>query len=199
MGKQPSKADLFIELACPDAQGFSKPVSVDLFVGKYERLKMGNGGDWCRDDGSLAKRFNIKRHKAGNRIVEVSLHGFKKQPIKKPIPARIRNALKDKKCAILGTGKVEIDHKDGRRDDPRLGYASSVKIEDFQPLSKAANNAKRQHCKTCRTTGKRFDASSLGYSIGQVKGNGTYEGSCVGCYWYDPFEFNRLASTKKTE
>ena len=61
-------------------------------------------------------------------------------------------------------------------------------------LSKAANNAKRQHCKECRATDKRFDAKLLGYSVGQVKGNGVYEGSCAGCYWYDPFVFNQEVS-----
>ncbi|MBC6436547.1 MAG: hypothetical protein GDA52_00090 [Rhodobacteraceae bacterium] len=142
----------------------------------------------------MAKKFNIQRHKEGNRIVAVQLHGWKKQAIAKPIPQSIRDALKDSKCAVLNTGNVEIDHKDGRRDDPRLMSGTSVKESDFQPLSKPANNAKRQHCKRCRDTGNRFDARVLGYAISQVKGNGVYRGSCVGCYWHDPFMFNQLAS-----
>jgi len=74
----------------------------------------------------------------------------------------------------LGTSKPECDHKDGRRDDPRLNDPKLVTIDDFQPLSKAANNAKKQHCKECRSTNKRFDAKRLGYSISQWAGNGKY-------------------------
>jgi len=91
---------------------------------------------------------------------------------------------------VLGTTRIEIDHKDGRQDDPRLTDMASVSVDDFQPLSKAANNAKRQHCKECRATGQRFDARRLGYQVGQVKGNGEYRGTCIGCYWYDPKAFN---------
>ncbi len=187
-------AALFEELAHPAEDGFSRPVYVDEFVGKYERLRLGNGGSWCRDDGSLARVYNIERHKSGNSIDYVKLHGYKKHPITKPIPESIRQELAGQGCVILGVGKVEIDHKDGRRDDPRLGDADRVKIADFQPMSKAANNAKRQHCKTCRETCHRFDARNLGYSVGQVRGNGTYRGSCIGCYWYDPIVFNQTIS-----
>jgi len=38
-------------------------------------------------------------------------------------------------------------------------------LEDFQPLSKAANDAKRQFCKECRRTRKRFDAKLLEYPM----------------------------------
>ena len=55
-------------------------------------------------------------------------------------------------------------------------------------------NAKRQHCKSCRETGKRFDARKLGYRIGQFKGNRDYNGSRIGCYWHDPWRFNREVS-----
>lgn len=45
-----SKVDLFLELAKPDETGNSRKVLVSEFVGKYEPLKLGNGGSWCRDD-----------------------------------------------------------------------------------------------------------------------------------------------------
>jgi len=89
-----SMAALFLELARPDSEGFSQKVPVRKFVGKYETLKMGNGGSWCRDDGSLAKRYNVVRHEKGSKIVAVELHGYKKAPIEKPIPAEIRQDLR---------------------------------------------------------------------------------------------------------
>lgn len=81
-------------------------------------------------------------------------------------------------------------------DDPRLSDINKVTIDDFQPLSKAANDAKRQHCVECRETGIRFDAKRLGYSVSQVRGNGLYNGTCVGCYCHDPIFFNREMAGK---
>ena len=191
---EPTLGDLFLELARPDDDGFSRRVPVSEFADRYARLRMGNGGGWCRDDGPLARRFNILRHKDRGRIVAVELQGRKKQPIEKPVPAHIRQRITSEPCAVLAVGNVECDHKDGRRDDPRLTDASRVAPDDFQPLSKAANNAKRQHCRRCRETGLRFDARRLGYRISQFKGTGVYNGSRVGCYWHDPRRFNHEAS-----
>ena len=95
---------------------------------------------------------------------------------------------------VLATGSPQCDHKDGRLDDPRLSDASLVTVDDFQPLSRGANDAKRQHCLECRDTGNRFDARRLGYSVGQVRGDGRYNGTCVGCYWHDPVFFNAEVS-----
>lgn len=187
-------SSLFLELARPDTKGFGRAVDAEEFVGKYEKLRLGNGGSWCRDDGALARRYNIRRNKEGNRIVSVELQGHKKNPIQKPIPSDIRKFITAKRCAVLYIGQCEVDHKDGRRDDPRLNNADGVTEEDFQPLSKAVNNAKRQHCKNCRETGNRFDARVLGYRLGQYRGNGKYNGTCIGCYWHDPHGFNQWAS-----
>lgn len=183
-------ADLFLELAQPADDGYSRRVSVTEFVGKYERLRMGNGGSWCRSDGALAKRYNIVRKLERGRIISVELHGYNKNPIIKTIRKDIKEHDRGERCVILATGNTEVDHKDGRRDDPKLNDTATQQIEDFQPLSKAANYAKRQHCKECRETGNRFDAKRLGYTVSQVRGNGVYRGSCVGCYWYDPKAFN---------
>ena len=193
-----SKADLFLELAKPDNRGFSRAVSVDEFTGRYAGLGFGNGASWARDDGGLARQFNIRRHKKGGKIVSVELQGKKKVPIQKTIRADIKSHYRDKRCVVLDTGQTECDHKDGRRDDPRLNDPEQQTLEDFQPLSKAANNAKRQHCKRCRETGRRYDARSLGYPVAQVLGNGKYNGTCVGCYWYDPIEFGQRAYTKRS-
>ncbi len=196
--KPPTKAELFLELAKPDDRGFSRAVPVSEFAGKYEGLKFGNGGSWARDDGPwLASRFNIRRNKGGGRIVSVELQGFKKTPIKKAIRSDIKKHYRGKRCVVLDIGDTECDHKDGRRDDDRLNDPQQQTIDDFQPLSKAANVAKRQHCKECRATDKRYDATKIGYPVSQVKGNGTYNGTCIGCFWYDPVEFRALAFKRK--
>lgn len=197
--RQGSKPALFIELADPDHLGFSREVSVEEFVGKYQRLQFGNGADWARDDGTLAKHYNIRRHKRGkgNKTTHVELQGFRKVPVlEKPIPNHIRRMITSQRCVVLGTSNPECDHKDGRGDDPRLTKISQVRLDDFQPLSKAANDAKRQHCVECRETDLRFDAKRLGYKVSQVRGNGEYNGTCVGCYWHNPIFFNEEVSRK---
>ena len=194
-----SKGDLFLELAKPDKEGFSPPVGIERFIGHYEGLRLGNGGSWCRETSALGKEFNIRRIKEGNKIVAVELHGYKKLPIEKPIPNDIKRTIGKKRCVVLATSRVEVDHKDGHRDDPRLSDIKLVREDDFQPLSKAANNAKRQHCKECRKSDKRFDARRLGYSRGYVRGDKVYEGTCVGCYWYDPYFFNQEISKNSNE
>lgn len=186
-----SKADMFLRLADPDELGFSRQVTVEEFVGEYEILRFGNGGDWIRQDGSLARYYNIRRHPQGRgKITHVELQGYRKVVIQKPIPDNIRSLMSSRRCVVLDTGNPQCDHKDGRLDDPRLSDVNLVTESDFQPLSQAANNAKRQHCQVCRDTGKRFDAKTLGYLVGQVRGNGDYNGTCVGCYWHDPLFFN---------
>ena len=122
-------------------------------------------------------------------ISAVELQGYKKVEIRKPIPARIRKQFKEKRCAVLDISRIEIDHKDGRLDDPRLSDPSRVKLGDFQAFSKPVNNAKRSHCKRCRETDRRYDARRLGFPIAQYAGDEIYNGTCIGCYWHDPRRF----------
>ena len=75
------------------------------------------------------------------------------------IPDSIRATITAQRCAVLGTSDPECDHKDGHRDD--WGDPAKLTVDDFQPLSSAANKAKRQACKECRETKRRFDATTL--------------------------------------
>lgn len=190
-----SKVQLFLELANPDKTGNSRKVLVEEFVGKYEKLKFGNGGDWCRSDGSLAKKFIVERFRDGNSIVAVQLFGHNtKKKINKQIDSKISKIIKSQKCVVLYVGNVEVDHKDGHRDDYENLKIKNQKIDDFQPLSPSVNKAKRQHCKNCRETKQRFDARLLGYSKSAWAGNGKYRGTCVGYYWHDIKKFNQEIS-----
>ena len=75
-------------------------------------------------------------------------------------------------------------------------------LSDFQPLSKAANDAKRQFCKVCMQTNLRYDAKKLGYPISFYAGGSTHcgeENACIGCYWYDPAEFKKHMERKNEQ
>ena len=199
-----TKTELFEKLAKPDSNGISRWVRVDEFVGEYKSLQLGNGGSWCRASSALAKKYILKFDKSlssGNSIDAIKLEGFNYSKIfNQNIRADIKEFYKSKNCVMLGINgksentKIEIDHKDGRKDDWRVSDTSTQSIEDFQPLCKAANDAKRQICKVCKETDKRWDAKNIKgnpYSFYVGDENYTEELGCKGCYQYDPVEYRK--------
>ncbi len=184
-----------MRLANPDKDGFSRRVGIDEL--KSHDLGFGNGADWCRKDGALGKQYNIIRHKEKGKIIAVELHGFQQLPSRRSVRADIKREIAKQRCAVLGTSNPECDHKDGRIYDKPASAMDKQSLEDFQPLSKAANAAKRQHCRRCRETGMRYDATQLGYAVSQFKGYREYRGTCIGCYWHDPIRFNTAVSSHK--
>lgn len=188
-----SKADIFCKISNVDWEtGFSRDVSLNEL--REAGLALGNGGSWCRDNVGLGEIFNIKRTKHRGTITSVRLTGFNKSNTSKRVSASIRNHFKGGKCVVLAIGgsNIEIDHKDGRKDDTLVD--STLDPVHFQPMNKAVNIAKRTHCNECKASGKRFDARLLGYACAQWVGDTCYQGTCVGCYWYDPYKFNTEVS-----
>ena len=176
--------------------GFSPSITMDELQKYHHSFYTTNGGDWCRSNqGYLGAKYNIERTRKNNRIYSIKADGFNKNTkINQSIRNDIYKSIKAKRCVILDIStNVEVDHKDGMKDDWRLNDKEMQKIEDFQPLSKTANDAKRQHCKKCLETGKRYNAKKLGYSESYTFGNEKSK-TCVGCYWYDPIAFNKEIS-----
>ena len=198
-----TKTELFIKLAQLDVNGVSRWVSAREFVGEYADLKFGNGASWARKESTLAKRYIIEFDKSitpGNGIDRIRLNGFNEGDYSQHIRANIKKTIKARRCVVLGTSNPEVDHKNGMKNEDRVMRNEDQRLEDFQPLSKAANDAKRQFCKECRRTGIRYDAKLLGYPISYYQGGAKHnceEDACVGCYWYDPLEFKRHLQEKK--
>ncbi len=199
-----TKTEIFIELAKPDNAGKSRWVKTTEFVGKYKDLQLGNGGSWCRASSTLAKKYVVEFDKSltsGNSIDAVRLNGFNaKKTFSQNIRSDIKEFYKNQNCVMLGiqgnseNTKIEIDHKDGRKDDWRVSDVRTQNVNDFQPLCKAANDAKRQICKKCKETDKRWNAKNLKgnpYSFYEGDENYTEELGCVGCYQYDPVEYRK--------
>jgi uncharacterized protein with PIN domain len=192
-----TKMDLFLELARPDEDGVSRWVSVSEFVGDYAGLKLGNGGSWTRKEAALAKCYIIELDKnitTKNSIDKIRLAGFNDSNYSQYIKTNIKRIIKSQRCVVLGTSSPEVDHKNGLKNEDRVMRNEKQRLADFQPLSKAANDAKRQFCKECKKTGYRYDAKQLGYPMSYYQGGSTHsneEDACVGCYWYDPLEFKR--------
>ena len=204
--------DLFLELAQPDPKtGKSRWVHTSEFNGKYKALELGNGWSWGRGTSRLRKEYlvDVRRKGAGNTaIIAIRLVGFNPnrdkhfaQAIRKDIVETIRK----RKCVMLGVNgksentKIEVDHKDGRKDNMRVSDTSQQTIDDFQPLCKAANDIKRQICKQCKQSNKRWDARNIeGNPYSFYEGNEKYtkQLGCIGCYQYDPVEYRKRCAIK---
>lgn len=192
-----TKTELFIQLAQPNSKGVSRWVSTTEFIGEYACLTFGNGASWARKESNLAKKYVIEFDKtisSGNGIDRIRLNGFNNCDYSQYIRSDIKKAIKARRCVVLGTSNPEVDHKNGMKNEGRVMRNENQYLEDFQPLSKAANDAKRQFCKVCRQTGIRYDARLLGYPIAYYSGiaeHNNEENACIGCYWYDPLEFKK--------
>ena len=206
MEKQ-TQIELFLELAKPDTEtGISRWVSKTEFVGKYKDLMFQNGWSWGRRDGQLAKMYVLERFPAHGAIEKVRTNGFNiEEKFNQAIRSDIKDYYKNKKCVMLGVcgtsvnTRIEVDHKDGRKNDTRVSDKRTRKLEDFQPLCKAANDVKRQICKECKKTNKRWNAKNLKgnpYSYYEGNENYTEELGCIGCYQYDPVAYRKQSAKR---
>lgn len=177
----------FLEIANVDDNGYSREVSIEELKKISLDYETRNGCQWARTGTGLLKSYNITRKKRNNKIVSIKLDG-KRQLTNHSIPSNVVKSFTNSRCAILDVGtNIEIDHKNGKYD--QLTYD----INDFQPLSKSANDAKRQHCLKCKQTKQRYDARRLGYKAGWFSGDGNTQ-TCYGCYWNDIKLFNETLS-----
>lgn len=201
------KWEKFVKLAQPDENGFSERVSKSEF--EAVGLTLGNGGDFCRDESTLDKIFVVERianETSGNSIDYVKLNGYRVDiPFNQTIAKSIRDELVSENCVMLGCNgeskntRIEIDHKDGRKQDLRVADPQKQTIDDFQPLCKAANDIKRQICKKCEENNLRWNAKNIKgnpYEFYEGDEHYTEELGCVGCYQYDPVAY-RISSAKR--
>lgn len=208
--RKKTQQKLFLELAKPNEKGISRWVNTLEFIDKYSSLELLNGLSWGRKSSSIANIYILETDKtitSGNKIDRIRLNGFNTsndKNISQTIRADIKKEILKNRCVILGTHRscdhiTEVDHKDGRKDNPRIMNVKTQVNSDFQPLSKPANDAKRQFCKECKKTGVRYDAKKLGYTISVVVGMLKYDDTfkCKGCFWYDPIAFRKHLKVNK--
>ena len=198
--------ELFLELSQPDlVTGTSRWVSVSEFTGKYAELALGNGLSWGRSNSPLARKYVLEKDRSqtpGNRIDRIRLCGYRKEEsFSQTIRSDIKAAIRGSRCVICGASGtsentiIEVDHKDGRKQDGRVSNVLTQRLDDFQPLCKACNDMKRQACRVCRETGIRWDAKNIvGNPVSYYRGDAAYthELKCEGCYLFDPVEYRKV-------
>ena len=192
-----TKVEMFLQVAQPDSEGKTRLWLYSeleaLFPGVEFQTK--NGGDWNRSDGAL-RNFIIHRVKEKNKSIGIQLLGYRENGKERQIKSEILKKIRAQKCRVVDVGgeNIECDHKDGRYSNEKYADIQNQIEDDFQPLHRNVNLSKRTHCKSCEQTNLRYDAKRLGYSIGWVEGDQYYRGTCEGCYWYDPRQFNAVVS-----
>ena len=202
MPKKTAK-DLFFELAPLDENFKTRWVNVSEFTWDYKSLQFWNWANWCRKSSSIAKEYNVefdKNQTPWNSIDRVRVNWKKRETdtTTQTIRPDIVREISKKRCVILWTNRscdhpTEVDHKDWRKDDPRVMNPATQRMDDFQPLSKPANDAKRQFCKECARTWIRYDAKKLWYTVSFTEWDEHYnqQTRCKWCFWYDPIAFRQ--------
>jgi hypothetical protein len=148
--------------------------------------------------------------KKGNGITFIKIIGIPQTDDKstRSIRSDIRAYFANKCCVTCGDSNIEIDHKNGEYNNPRVNTTSTQTIDDFQALCKHCNDMKRQTSVWQKKNNKRYPATNipmlLHYGIKYVEGDETYDpkdpNAMVGTYWYDPVEFmKRIFDKSKKE
>lgn len=143
--------------------------------------------------------------KKGLAIYLIKICGRLDRSSARPIRSDIRNALKEGPCVSCGTtSQIEIDHKNGLYNDPRVLSSETQTVDDFQPLCKHCNDQKRQTYNYTKKTGKRYAASQIpmlrSLGIDFIKGDESFDptdpNATVGSYWHDPVQFMEVCCKK---
>lgn len=157
-----------------------------------------NGVPYLRQGSLLAQKYNVQKYynKKNGSLIRFRLIGFNASNtirVSRSIPVAVRHDVLVKyrnKCVWCGsTDKLEVDHKDGRYT------CTGSTMDDFQLLCKSCNDKKRERCKKCVTTGKRYNVqesvSSTLYNIPFTKGTCSFNKKlgCQGCFLYDIEDF----------
>jgi hypothetical protein len=193
-----NRTKLVLEIFNPNENGVSRWVSKNEFTGKYEKLRSNNGNQWYRNPGL---RHLILEVKKVDKVMHWRFNGFEVSESSRPIKKDIREEILKNRCSHTGFGgtknnKLIVDHKNGRYSDDMVLSVDTQSIKDFQSLCNQANLQKRTDCSECVRTGVRFNAKTLGYNVSQIEGTEKYEGSCVGCYWFDCIKFKQDVNKK---
>ncbi len=144
----------------------------------------------------------------GQDIYLIKVYGKQDGKSARPIRKDIRDIVGKSPCVSCGSShSIEVDHKNGLYNDPRVLDLNRQTIEDFQSLCKHCNTQKRETYNEMKRTKKRYPATRIpkykNSGVAFIKGDDTYDpndiNTMVGTYWYDPIKFNEEIQKRYVE
>ena len=161
----------------PDKNGYSRKVSREEI--ENSNLTWSKNGNGRRNVYFQVQKYKwVAERGKGNKVISLKLDGFNEsiilnQTIRKDIKDKLyaqtrSNFAPDDMLPLVDKNK-EIDHRWGRKDSPlysRINDTKEQTIDDFQLLSHSHNQFKREKCKKCTETNKRFDGIIWDDSVG---------------------------------
>ena len=196
---------IFEVVAGVDQDGNSREVSSDELKNIHKDFITINGSPWTRvgsNSSWLGKKYKISKTYNGKKVASVQLVGKIDRQRKQTIRQFIRKHFAGGRCVFCGSkSNIEIDHKDGTKEDDRVMGVSGQEVSDFQPTCKQCNDLKRNICNTCFDTNTRPDPRNIipalkSLPVGWTSGGETLDKNrkdgkppCAGCYFYDPIAF----------
>lgn len=180
-----------VNLFQPDNNGYSRWVTVEEV--RNANLSWSNNGNVRRGIAFGVGEYNWEFKRVNNRrVIEMRLNGYNQSSV---FNQRIRRDIVDElrkqnvsnfapNCIVpLVDSDKEIDHRWGRKDDPKYNYISDIEtqsIGDFQLLSHSHNQFKREQCVKCKNTNLRFSPpNNQDFKIGCKEWQN--EVGCSGC------------------
>ncbi len=130
----------------------------------------------------------VREGKGHSKVLRVRCVGIDPKQdhhIHSTIRSDIRNEIKARPCIITGSNSlIEVDHRAGNKTHPlhiHTDDPNKQTVDDFQPLTKALNDIKREACKKCVATGHRPERPPFLGGGPMISGEG-----CFGCFWMQP-------------
>ena len=189
---------------CGNGAGYLRTDTDGRFQRKYNYVLYKDNGTYNYNVPHYDENGNLIQ-KGSGKVIAIQFLGYMTpelwelrsgQTHSHSISSNIRNQVitENSVCPVTGLRtNLECDHKDGRYTKT----SNEITKEDLQVLCKTANTAKRTHCNTeCKITGKRFDATQLGFKKGFIYGDENYDPNigCKGCYFHDVYKFHQVIS-----
>ena len=181
--------NIFKNLASPNESGVSKEVDRDTLFGIHPSFAV-SCGSWKSRAKRDMKMVLLTTDKGWK------LNGYLNPNKSDYIRGDINRIIHGQPCAMCGSiHNIQTDHKNGRKDDPRVWNKDTQLLSDFQPLCQHDNLRKKCKCENCLKTGMRPDARTITFfrksPFGWSEGNERYdtEHGCRGCVWYDVLDF----------
>jgi len=217
--------NLFLELSTKEGNGFISTTkftgeydrlrfgnggswcrSDSTFANEHKLCTVSSSATWYSWEATPEEKKQIELDiksldiKKGNKIQYIKTFGLQSDPkhLSRAVRKDIKDIIKKRRCVNCGTSRdIEVDHKNGLYNNPRVLNTITQTLDDFQALCKKCNCLKRQAYIEMEKTGIRpparilpqYEHCRFDYTCGDATWDPKDVNAMVGTYWYDPVNF----------